>query len=139
MNMKKEGTIYETKFIVRCLEYGLEPHPTVGDYLPHDLLVSNSAGSIYKVQVKGTSCRIKDKGRRAGSSPRYRITAAGGGQKAPLDCSKVDVLACSVKGDHWYLIPCLKLKGSAIWLYPDVENSKAYYEQFRENWGFFLT
>lgn len=137
--MKREGTIHETSFIVRCLEQGLEPHPTVGDYLPHDLLVSNSAGIVYKVQVKGTSTIYKDDGRRKGSSPRYRITAGAGGQKAPIDCSKVDCLAATVPGGIWYIIPCLRIKGSAVWFYPTVEDSKAYYEQFKENWDFFLT
>lgn len=135
---KRQGTIYEQKFIVECLERGLEPHPTVGDYSAHDLLVSNSSGKVYKVQVKGTSCILGSSHRRDKSTPRYRITAGRGAKKTHIDCSKVDCLACYVP-DMWFIIPCLKLKGTSIWFYPSVTNSKAYYQQFYDNWDFFLT
>ena len=139
-NRKKQGTIYEQQFVVECLLHGLEPHPTIGDYSAHDLLVSNSSGKIYKVQVKGTACLLGDTpGRKKNSTPRYRITAGSGGQKDILDCSKIDCLVCVIPGDIWYIIPCMKLKSAAVWFYPEVVNSKGYYEQFRGNWDFFLT
>jgi hypothetical protein len=133
VNNKRDGTTYEAKFVVECLERDLEPHHTTGDYLPHDILVSNKAGRIFRVQVKGTSyCHAPRR--------RYRISAGVGASKDSLDCTKVDCLACTVLGDFWYIIPCLKLRGKkALWFYPDVVDSKAYYEQFRDNWDFFLT
>jgi hypothetical protein len=139
-NTKRDGTTYEAKFVVQCLLKGLEPHQTTGDYLPHDFLVSNHAGHVFRVQVKGTAHFVKsDPSRKKGSTPRFRISAASGGKKYALDCTKVDCLACVVPGDFWYIIPCLKLRGRALWFYPSVVNSKAYYEQFRDNWDFFLT
>lgn len=132
MNNKRDGTTYEAKFVVECLERDLEPHHTTGDYLPHDILVSNKAGGIYRVQVKGTGYA-----HRRGVTTRYRISAGAGVKKDSLDCSKVDCLACTVPGGAWYIIPCLKLRGRAVWLYPNP--SKSYYEQFLNNWDFFLT
>jgi hypothetical protein len=127
--------------MVSALERGLEPHPTTGDHLPHDVLVSNTAGTIFKVQVKGTGTARTSRADGAHRNyPRYRITAGSGGKKTALDCSKVDILACYVEPkDMWYIIPCLKLRGKGVWFYPDNPNSKAYYEQFKEAWDFFLT
>ena len=131
---KRAGTIYEQIFIVRALEEGLEPHPTTGAFFPHDILVTTTAGTSFRVQVKGTANPKSE--RRA--TPRFRITAGTLRAKVPLDCSKVDVLAAYVTPvDVWYIIPCLKIKAPSIWFYPGVEGSKAYYEQFRENWDFF--
>ena len=139
LSSKKQGTIYEQIFVVRALQAGLEPHLTVGDYLPHDIVVSNAAGGTFRVQVKGTA-NPKAEQR---NNPRYRITA-GGAQgnraKAPLDCSKVDVLGAYIEPeDAWYMIPCLKIKCTAVWLYPTTKGgSKGYYEQFREDWDYFF-
>ena len=134
---KKQGTLYETKFISECIARGLHPHDTVGDYLHHDMLVMNNAGKVYKVQVKGTESPCTQ-GRRI---PRYRITAKMGSRRATriLDCTKVDILAAYV-GPHdvWYLIPCLKLKNFAVWLFPDNPVSKAQYEVYKENWECFF-
>ena len=136
---KRAGTIYEQIFIVRALREGFEPHLTIGDFLPHDIMVSNAAGTAFRVQVKGTA-NAKAEQR---SNPRYRITAGrarGSKAKVPLDCSKVDVLAAYIEPvDTWYLVPCLKIKSCSVWLYPTTEGgSKGYYEQFRENWDYFL-
>ena len=136
---KKQGTIYEQIFIVRALMEGFEPHLTVGDFLPHDIIISNGAGNSFRVQVKGTA-NPKTEERK---SPRYRITAGRrdgpSKAKAPLDCSKVDVLAAYIQPvDTWYMIPCLKIKSPSVWFYPTSPGgSKSYYEQFRENWDFF--
>ena len=140
-NTKRDGTLYEQRFVVRALEHGLEPHPTTGEYLQHDFLLGNAAGTVYKVQIKGTSRPEYSRGaKESRSTPRYRIIAGRGHNKESLDCSKVDVLAAYVApNDAWYLIPCLKLRSKGVWVYPDVENSRAYYEQFREKWDMFLT
>ena len=138
-NAKRQGNLYEQKFVVKSLEHNLEPHLSPGDYLPHDVLVTNPAGKVFKVQVKGTACEMKDPTRQ---SNRYRITAASGcHSKVALDCTKVDVLAAYIEPmDIWYIIPCLQLMGrKAAWFYPANEKSKAFYERFKENWGLFLT
>ena len=136
---KRLGTIYEQRFIVEALERGLEPHLTPGDYLPHDVLVSNAAGSVFKVQVKGTATPIYDKRRKQGT-PRFGVLAAEGQAKNNLDCSKVDVLTIYVENARtWYVIPCLRLTTKKIWVYPLTPDSKGKYEEFKEGWEFFLT
>ena len=52
--MKRKGSLYEQKFFSEALEHGLEVFVPLGDYLPQDCLVMNSAGKIFKVQIKGT-------------------------------------------------------------------------------------
>ena len=122
-------------FIVRALQEGFDPHLSVGDFLPHDIIVTNAAGKAFRVQVKGTA-NAKAERRK---NPRYRITAGGSSTKAPLDCSKVDVLAAYIEPVNvWYLIPCLKIRSRSTWFYPRTEGgSRGYYEQFREDWDYF--
>ena len=134
---KRQGTLYEKKFVVRALEEGLDPHPCPGEYLAHDYLVTNRAGDVFKVQIKGTQITASDE--RRGPSERFRITAGHGANKEVLDCATVDVLAAYIEPyDAWYLIPCLKVRAKSVWFYPGNEKSKAQYEQFRENWDYFL-
>ena len=135
---KRQGTIYEHLFIVRSLQEGFEPHLTVGDFLPHDIIVTNSAGASCRGQVKGTAnAKVEER-----QNPRYRITAGvsqGNKGKAPIDCTKVDVLAAYIEPvDAWYMVPCLKIKSPSTWFYPNTKGgSKGYYEQFREDWDYF--
>ena len=135
---KRLGTVYEHMFIVRALQEGFDPHMSVGDFLPHDIVVTNGAGHAFRVQVKGTAkAKAEDR-----QNPRYRITTRvlkGTGNKAPLDCTKVDVMAAYIEpADAWYMIPCLKIRSRSTWFYPHTEGgSKGYYEQFREDWDYF--
>ena len=122
------------------MEAGLECHPTTGEHLPHDLLVSNTAGRVFRVQVKGTGTSRTSRSDSSRNYPRYRIIAGSGSHKDRLDCSKVDVLAAYVGPlNIWYVIPCLKIRGKGVWMYPDNPKSKAYYERYQEAWDFFLT
>ena len=123
---------------MEALKKGLHPHQPIGDYLPHDVIVTNDAGRCFKVQVKGTDNLHTQTGRK---HSRWRITASRGAgkTKVPLDCSKVDVVAAHVHSlDVWYLIPCLHIKSMAVWLYADNPSSKAQYEIFKEDWNYFL-
>ena len=138
---KQKGTRYEMLFISKCMKMGLHPHDTVGDYLQHDMLVMNDAGCVHKVQVKGTNYAVTERRK----TPRYRITAKKGNNTSvksglgKLDCTKIDILAAYVEPcDVWYLIPCLAIKSMAVWFYPDIENSKATYEKYKENWDCFF-
>ncbi len=129
----RSGYLYEARFAAMCLENDLDPHPCPGGYLRHDYVVTNSAGNCFRVQVKGTNFQNHN-----GKKPRYTVHASWGRGKNPLDCSKVDVFAAHVKKlNIWYLIPCLRLTGRAIHLYPDRENSAGRYEKFKENWDCF--
>ena len=136
---KRFGTVYEHRFCAKAISLGLDPHPCPGEYLAHDFLVMNEAGRVYRTQVKGTSVCAKNSGRPKRSA-RYRVTTASGNRvKSSLDCSKVDLLAAYVEPpDVWYIIPCLQLSGVATYFYPHVENSKAKFEAYREDWNQFL-
>ena len=138
--MRRDGSLYEQIFFAEALKHGLEVFPPLGDYLPIDCLVMNSAGRVFKVQIKGTgkvTICPKNKG-----SGRYKITASCGSlKKQPLDCTKVDVLAAYIEDlELWYLIPCMSLDNAlTLGLYPNIPDSKGKHEKFRENWDLFKT
>jgi len=139
-NSKQKGTYYEQAFICKCLELGLHPHPTVGDYLPHDMIVQNQVGRTLRVQIKGTDALMKKRENDPTSytkKGRYRITAMSGNKAnhKPIDCKLVDVLAIYVsEHDVIYNIPCTELTSTAIWIAPHDPKSRAKYEKYKENW-----
>ena len=132
MNTKRRGSQYEAAFVTQALKRGLDILEPVGDYMIYDLMVSNSAGRIQRVQVKGTSSQIKNK-------PGYKVIAASGNlKKVPLNPDDVDVLAAYVEPcDVWYLIPVRKLDGGvSVYLNPATKvNAK--YEVWKEAWNVF--
>ena len=132
MNTKRRGSQYEAAFVTQALKRGLDILEPVGDYMIYDLMVSNSAGRIQRVQVKGTSSQIKNK-------PGYKIVAASGNlKKVPLNPDEVDVMAAYVEPcDVWYLIPVKKLDGGiSVYLNPATKvNAK--YEVWKEAWNVF--
>ena len=132
---KRQGTLYEAKFVVRALENDLDPHPCPGEYLAHDFLVTNSAGQVYRTQVKGTAF-VEKLNRK---TPRFKVLATTGNKvKSAIDCTKVDLLAAYVEPyDAWYVIPCMLLSSKTIWLYPSNPNSLAQYEKYSEKWNLF--
>ena len=137
-SMKFKGNLYGQIFFTEALRHGLEVFPPLGDYLPIDCLVMNSAGRVFKIQIKGTTRPIfceKNKG-----VGRYKITSCSGRiKKNPLDCTKVDILAAYIEDlKFWYLIPCMALdSATTIGLYPHIADSKAKHEKFKENWNLF--
>jgi len=136
--MKFKGNLYEQIFFTEALKHGLEVFPPLGDYLPIDCLVMNSAGRVFKIQIKGTNRPViceRNKG-----LGRYKITScSGNNKKSPLDCTKVDILAAYIEDlQVWYLIPCMALdSATTIGLYPHIVDSKAKHEKFKENWNLF--
>jgi hypothetical protein len=132
MNTKRRGSQYEAAFVTQALKRGLDILEPVGDYMIYDLMVSNSAGRIQRVQVKGTSSQIKNK-------PGYKVIAASGNlKKVPLNPDEVDVMAAYVEPcDVWYLIPVRKLDGGiSVYLNPATKvNAK--YEVWKEAWNVF--
>ena len=135
MNHKLSGTVYEQAFMLACLKRGLHPHPSVGDYLPHDIIVQNSAGRLFRVQIKGTqSIAYRGKGK-IGKLGRYGIKAVRGGSKSSIDCQWVDVLSVYVeKLDCFYNIPCTDLSSASVWVTPHIKNGKGKYEKYAESW-----
>ena len=139
-NTKRKGYIYEQTFFTKALNNGLEVFLPLGDHLPVDCIVVNSAGKKFNVQIKGSSQASpveKDNG-----CTRYKFSVTTGRTvKQPLDCTKVDVVAIyCAEIDTWYLIPCMALDGAlTIAVYPHNPNSKAKHEKYRENWEIFKT
>jgi hypothetical protein len=133
---KRFGYVSEQKFIVEALDKNLEVLCPVGEYLPIDFVVMNRAGGMMRTQVKATDTLVIQN-----KSKRYQITACEGGARKPIDCTKVDVVACYVKPhDQWYLIPCLSLGlTKKFWLYPQNEESKGKFEKYKDNWEIFDT
>ena len=74
--MKRKGNLYEQKYFTSALEAGLEVFVPLGDYLPQDCMVMNSAGRVFKVQIKGTETKSKDPQRKGVG--RYQVTTSSG-------------------------------------------------------------
>jgi len=136
-NSKKLGATAEALFAGRALSNGLDVFVPIGDYLPQDAIVMNGAGVLYKVQIKSTQTLAREGKIR---SSRYKIQPVrGSSHKEPLDCAKVDVLACYIKDkDLFYLIPCMELmECKTIWLYAQDAESKGKFEVYKNYWDIF--
>tara|TARA_R100000951_G_C2566196_1_gene157249 strand:- start:138 stop:560 length:423 start_codon:yes stop_codon:yes gene_type:complete len=137
---KRLGYIYEQEFFTRALRQGLEVFTPLGDHLPVDCMIVNSAGKKFNVQIKGSG-KASSSERKNGCN-RYKFsTTTGRSVKQPLDCTKVDVVAIYCADiDTWYLIPCMAIDGAlTVAVYPHNPNSKAKHEKYRENWEIFKT
>lgn len=137
LHNKKVGNAWEYDFFARALSLGLDVFIPAGDHLPVDCHVVNKDGKIYRVQCKGTGVNNKTKGE---CRDRYKIVAATGNHvKTPIDCDKVDVMACYIEPCKvWYLVPCPALGGmKGMWFYPNYEDSKSKYASYKENWSIF--
>ena len=100
---KRLGYIYEQAFFTEALRHGLEVFVPLGDHLPVDCIVVNSAGKKFNVQIKGSpkaSPVEKNNG-----CKRYKFsTTTGRAVKHPLDCTKVDVVGIFCADiETWYL------------------------------------
>ena len=134
---KHLGASAELLFAGRALSKGLDVFLPCGDYLPQDAVVMNGAGALFKVQIKSTQGVAREGNIR---SSRYKIQPVrGSGHKQPLDCTKVDVLACYIKDhDVFYLIPCMELmECKTLWLYTLNADSKGKYEKYKDRWDIF--
>jgi len=140
INSRRVGYIWEQVFFTEALKHGLEVFTPLGDYLPQDCIVVNSAGKKFNVQIKGSSAlKICKKNKGMG---RYQINCThGSGNTTPVDCTKVDVVSVYCADiDLWYLIPCMALDGATvIGLYPHNPDSKAKHEKYRNYWDIFKT
>ena len=137
---KRLGYIYEQEFFTRALRQGLEVFTPLGDHLPVDCMIVNSAGKKFNVQIKGSGKASPSE--RKNGCQRYKFsTTTGRSVKQPLDCTKVAVVAIYCADiDTWYLIPCMALDGAlTVAVYPHNPNSKAKHEKYRENWEIFKT
>ena len=131
---KAEGTYYEWLFMTECLNRGLHPHDTVGDYLPHDLIVMNDGGKLFKGQVKGTR-----HGRIQGGRQRFEVTIGRGREKYRTDEHMVDIYAFHVyKHNQWYIMPFKSVNTATVRFYPEtIGKTKSYTQKYLDNWDCF--
>ena len=132
---KRMGTLFEHLFITECLRRRLTPHVPVGDYQPHDSLVLSETGAAFRVQVKGTATVTSRDGK-----TRFRVNTKQGGtrNRSKVNCSLVEIIAAYVAPmDIWYVVPCEKVTGYGMWLYPQILGHKGRYEKYKNNWDAF--
>ena len=130
--MKALGTLFEQRFVLKCLEHGLHPFSPIEEGLPQDMLVMNTHNEVLRVQIKGTQTPVKK-----WKTDRYKVTAGtGNSSKKAIDCDRIDIVIAHVDPDIWYIIPCPEVKSVAVWLYPHDPNSSGQYERFRDRWDF---
>ena len=128
--MKALGTLFEQRFVLKCLEHGLHAFSPIEEGLPQDMLVMNHANEVLRVQIKGTKTPVKK-----WKTDRYKITAGtGNSSKKAIDCDRIDIVVAHIDPDIWYIVPCHELKSVSMWLYPNAENSDGQYERFRDCW-----
>lgn len=130
---KAQGTLYEHRFIVQCLERGLAPFIPVESVSAQDLLVMNRDSTVFRVQVKGTAVPVQ-KGKGA---TRYKISASTGQYvKQVIDCQKVDIIAAYIDPlDSWYIIPCDEVNVTSVWISPTSKTSR--FEKYKGSWELF--
>ena len=136
MSNKRFGYLAEQVFFTEAMRRNYDVLTPIGEYLPIDCIVMNRAGGTIKTQIKATDTKVMSSG-----AERYQICAGSGASKTPIDCTKVNVVACYVNPyDQWYLIPCLSLEEKVkIYLYPQNQKSTGQYEKYKDNWEIFNT
>lgn len=127
------GAMFESLFASEAMRRGLDVAFPSGHHLPFDLIVSNSSGKLFRVQVKGTS---SDQG------GFYKfITRRGTGTKKRVDYrNEIDVLVGIVErpGDRvFYVIPSTSLGDQLSLKVRPSFDSSGKYERFKESWEIF--
>ena len=135
---KNRGCLYEQLFMYESLKRDLIPHKPILDPTCHDLVVVTPEGCPAIVQVKSITARSYDNRKEKKGSFKYAIKTTCNTDKTMLKDSYVDILAVfCTREDTWYVIPCHKLKGRTIGLYPHIEGSTGGYESFKNRWESF--
>ena len=131
-NAKRKGAAGEAQFAADALSRGLNVLQPYGDFLSYDLIVENSEGKVFRVQVKTTAHKQK------GKTNTYRVTAARGNKrigKNKLTSRDTDILAVYVVPvKTWYHIPVENVTCAAVHMRP-TEKSSAQYEVWKEAWN----
>lgn len=125
--------MFESLFASEAMRRGLDVATPSGHHLPFDLIVSNSSGKLFRVQVKGTSC---DQG------GFYKFaTRRGTGTKKRVDYrNEIDVLVGIVErpGDRvFYIIPSSNLGDQLSLKVRPKPTSKGKFEKYRGAWELF--
>lgn len=127
------GAMFESLFASEAMRRGLDVATPSGHHLPFDLIVSNSSGKLFRVQVKGTSCN-------QGGFYKF-ATRRGSGTKKRVDYrNEIDVLVGIVErpGDRvFYIIPSRALGDQlSLKVRPSLD-SRGKYEQYKGSWEIF--
>ena len=137
-NNKSKGNLYEQLFIYESFKRDLIPHKPIVDPSCHDVILMNSDGETFIVQVKSIKVRSYDDRQKKGCF-KYTSKAMCLGDKIALKDTYVDAVALyTVNEKIWYIIPRHSIVSKTIAVFPHIDGSKGQYERFRENWSFFL-
>jgi hypothetical protein len=127
------GAMFEALFASEAMRRGLDVSTPTGHHLPFDLIVSNSAGKLYRVQVKGTCSE-------QGGFYKFATRRGKGTVKRVDYKTEIDVLAGIVErpGDRFfYIIPSHSLGNQlSIKVRPHFD-SRAQFEKYKEAWEVF--
>ena len=123
----RAGAMFENLFASEALRRNLDVSRPDHHLLPFDLIVSNTKGKLFRVQVKGTSTFSRGGG--------FSFTTRRGFG------SEIDLFVGIVErpGDRiFYIIPSDKLSetASCVRVFP-TPKSKAKFEKYRNAWEFF--
>lgn len=103
----------------------LVSRPVVDSY-PYDL-ICDWHGELKRIQVKATAS-IADNRRR-------KFESVNGVDKTPYAQGCIDYYLCYVVDlNVWYVIPASIVTSKKITVYPDITNSVAKYEIYKERW-----
>lgn len=135
LDRRNRGEVVEYRLAYELMNRGLNvSKPLVP--ARYDLLVDNG-NRFFRVQVKSTHTVSEG----ANGCFRYRLTAVRSACRSYL-ANEVDVIAAYVAPlETWYFIPHLAFRSkegkTAIYLFPNVENSKGRFEPYRGAWEIF--
>jgi hypothetical protein len=130
------GAMFENLFASEALRRGLDVSRPDHHSIPFDLIVSNSSGKLFRVQVKGTASR-RDSGFGFNTASRN----SGQKERRAMKRRNFDIFVGIVElpGERvFYIIPSEQIKKgrTTLRVFPK-HDSQAQYERFRNAWSVF--
>jgi len=120
-NVKSQGELAESVFVVKAQALGLSISEPKGDNQPFDFHIQSPLGT-FRIQVK--SCWVAQQNRFTARIQPHLADAPG----------SYDFLVVYIApSDSWYVIPSSEVSGP-VRLYPDIPDSRGRYEKYRNAW-----
>jgi hypothetical protein len=96
------------------------------DNYPYDL-ICDWHGVLKRIQVKATASISENR--------RRKFESVNGADRTLYTRGSIDYFLCYVVDlDVWYVIPASIVTSKKITVYPDVENSVAKFESYKDHW-----
>lgn len=120
-NVKSQGELAESIFVVKAQALGLGISEPKGDNQPFDFHVTSPLGT-FRIQVK--SSWVPQQNRYTARIQPHLASAPG----------SYDFLVIYIPpNDSWYVIPSREVSGP-VRVYPDIPGSRGRYEKYRNAW-----